>query len=458
MTMINKLEDKFLESLKAKPVRTIVIATLFLLFNYSGISDSKLGISTKIAWVFISLILLGIVIGVNSAISEDRDNEIILLKSMRESIAHDRELQRINLETVTRNQLNTIREQQESHLKEIELAEKNGKLIELRILENGLPLPRVPRDAADFELLAAEWLIAWGDEEVHVTKKTGDGGVDVQSLYCVSQVKFKSDAKVGRPEIQNLKGAAADYEECFVTFFAWANGYTREAIEWADRRGVGLFSFDVKDQKMKAVNAKGQDVISSLNNSWLENNQEANIEMLTLDLDEGKSSPSHEALARTSIPNIVESHFQVVTAFPNATVDLGANLEGANLANADLRDVNLSGRNLSLVDLRNADLTLTDLSHANLKGANLYGAKLFYADLSHANLEGANLTNADLTNADLTNASLNGAYLYDANLTNAYLTNADLTNARFLGANMKYTKTLGAKTKGAVMPNGRELR
>ena len=456
MTQINKLVDTFFKNLKQKPVRTIVISVLFVLFNYSGISDKELDIGAKIFWIFFSLILLGIVMGVNSAISKDRNNEKISLQSMRESIAHDRELQRINLDTVTRNQLNAIRERQVAHLNEIALAEKNGKLIELRMIENGLQLPRVPRDADDFELLAAEWLIAWGDEEVYVTKRTGDGGIDVQSLSCVSQVKFKSDAKVSRPEIQNLKGAAAlsIYKERFVTFFAWANGYTQEAIEYANETGVGLFSFDVTDLRMKAVNAQGQDIISFLNNSWLENHQEENIENVNPDFDDGKLVSSFEDSTRNQIPNIVKSQSNVVTAFPNGTVDLDENLKGANLANADLRDVNLSGRDLSDADLRHADLTLTNLSGANLKGADLRGAKLVYTLLSRTNLSdswfiGADLTNANLTNADLTNA----------NLTNADLTNADLTNATFLGANLKGARTFGAKsTRGAVMPNGWKLR
>ncbi len=125
-----------------------------------------------------------------------------------------------------------------------------AKLIEL----HQLPLPRMPRNSRDFEFLASQWLQAWGDTDIEVTKSTGDAGLDVISANCVAQVKFFADNKVGRPDIQNLKGAASVFPGHTAAFFSFASGFSAEATMWATNNSVALFAFNVDTSEFDSVN------------------------------------------------------------------------------------------------------------------------------------------------------------------------------------------------------------
>jgi hypothetical protein len=99
-----------------------------------------------------------------------------------------------------------------------------------------------PENAYDFEYIAACWMKYWGIFDARVTQASGDGGIDVLSSRFAAQVKFYSNAKVGRPEIQQLFGAAHG-RKLDPLFFAYSSGYTTEALEWATAVGVGCFTF-----------------------------------------------------------------------------------------------------------------------------------------------------------------------------------------------------------------------
>lgn len=106
----------------------------------------------------------------------------------------------------------------------------------------GAVLRRAPKNAFEFEFICANWLRFWGESGVVVTQKSGDGGLDVVSAKFGAQVKFYSDKPVGRPEIQQLYGAASG-NGLQPLFFAYSNGYTPQALEWAQQTGVGCFRF-----------------------------------------------------------------------------------------------------------------------------------------------------------------------------------------------------------------------
>lgn len=69
-------------------------------------------------------------------------------------------------------------------------------------------LRRAPRNARDFELIAESWMKFWGQFDAQVTQYNQDGGLDVVSGDFAAQVKFYADKPVGRPEVQQLYGAA----------------------------------------------------------------------------------------------------------------------------------------------------------------------------------------------------------------------------------------------------------
>jgi len=133
--------------------------------------------------------------------------------------------------------------------------------VNLRISANQLPLPRVAKNADDFELLVSQWMIAWGHDDAMKSQRVGDSGIDVSGEHFVAQVKFFADSPVGRPDVQNLKGAASVFTDVWVLFFAFANGYTREATEWATSTNIALFAFNVDTLTFDAVNSTAESFI-----------------------------------------------------------------------------------------------------------------------------------------------------------------------------------------------------
>jgi hypothetical protein len=93
-----------------------------------------------------------------------------------------------------------------------------------------------PRDA---EVCAQEWMRYLGYRDAKVTQQGADRGIDVISESAVAQVKFWTTKKVGRPDIQMLKGAARGKTALFFSL----SGYSGPAFEWANEEGVALFVF-----------------------------------------------------------------------------------------------------------------------------------------------------------------------------------------------------------------------
>lgn len=87
--------------------------------------------------------------------------------------------------------------------------------------------------------MAAVWVRWLGHPEASRTVGGADGGIDVEAPGALAQVKFYASSPIGRPDIQRLFGA--DEGEGRDLFFFSSSGYTRQAIECADRIGVALF-------------------------------------------------------------------------------------------------------------------------------------------------------------------------------------------------------------------------
>lgn len=107
------------------------------------------------------------------------------------------------------------------------------------------PAPRLIRTPRDAEAVAAEWLTHFGLGAAQVTRAGPDGGLDVVTPRAVAQVKMEG-LPVGRPVVQQLHGCACVEGKTGYVFAL--SGFTPDAIAWADRAGVGLFSFDFQGQ------------------------------------------------------------------------------------------------------------------------------------------------------------------------------------------------------------------
>lgn len=92
------------------------------------------------------------------------------------------------------------------------------------------------------ELNAAEAMRSWGYLDAASPEHGADGGIDVRSAKALAQVKFRG-SKAGRPEIQNLYGAGAGEPDKALLFFDF-KGYSPQAVEYANRMGIGLYVYD----------------------------------------------------------------------------------------------------------------------------------------------------------------------------------------------------------------------
>ena len=111
---------------------------------------------------------------------------------------------------------------------------------------------RLIRTAADAEEVAAEWMRWIGFADAQRTPTGPDGGVDVLATDVVAQVKLYG-RPVGRPDLQKLHGAALGKR----TVFLAAEGYTDEAVTWAEAVSMALFRFDRQGEPY-AVNTLAQ--------------------------------------------------------------------------------------------------------------------------------------------------------------------------------------------------------
>lgn len=107
----------------------------------------------------------------------------------------------------------------------------------------GAPPPQLVRQWADAEGVAAAWMEWLGFGPAQVCGGPGDGGVDVRAQTGVAQVKDYGTPISAGP-VRELAGVAM-VEGRQAVFFA-RSGYTRDAVEFADRAGIALFEFNLQ--------------------------------------------------------------------------------------------------------------------------------------------------------------------------------------------------------------------
>lgn len=103
------------------------------------------------------------------------------------------------------------------------------------------PEPTPIRTPHDAEQSAARWMRWMGFSDAAVTPIGTDEGIDVHSSLALAQVKTET-VPVGRPALQRLFGVA--HAEGKDGLFFSLSGYTAQALEWADRVELPLFTFD----------------------------------------------------------------------------------------------------------------------------------------------------------------------------------------------------------------------
>jgi HJR/Mrr/RecB family endonuclease len=108
---------------------------------------------------------------------------------------------------------------------------------------------------AEMKPVAFEWLVgllfrALGYEHVVVTKRSGDGGIDVKAVLSVEgvgnirtciQVKRQQNA-VGGPVVQNLRGSLGPHEVGIVVTSSSFSGEAREEAQDATKAPIALIS------------------------------------------------------------------------------------------------------------------------------------------------------------------------------------------------------------------------
>jgi restriction system protein len=99
-------------------------------------------------------------------------------------------------------------------------------------------------DPEEFEFFCRRFLERYGFEDMIVTKRGRDGGIDVfgtlevgiSSLHVAAQCKrYKKSNKISRPDIDQFRGAIqGEYQQ---GIFITTSSFTKEAKEYAFRRG-----------------------------------------------------------------------------------------------------------------------------------------------------------------------------------------------------------------------------
>jgi hypothetical protein len=111
------------------------------------------------------------------------------------------------------------------------------------------------------ELLAGAWLEYLGEENVEVTKATGDGGVDVVTQNFCCQVKNYTKQPVGSGEIRDLFGTATSLGLKPLIFTS--STLSREAELFCEANGIYALNYDAVNGSLTPLNNMGRELLVS---------------------------------------------------------------------------------------------------------------------------------------------------------------------------------------------------
>jgi hypothetical protein len=113
------------------------------------------------------------------------------------------------------------------------------------------------------ETLVRDWMLYLGMPSSEVTRLTGDGGIDVTSVSYVAQVKNYKDF-VGVQAIREILGVAVAEEK--KPLFFTSGSYTSEALTFAKKAKVPLFTYDATAGTLERVNKAAEKIFLKKNN------------------------------------------------------------------------------------------------------------------------------------------------------------------------------------------------
>ena len=113
------------------------------------------------------------------------------------------------------------------------------------------PLIGFVKDSHDFEQFLARWMQWAGWPDAKAVPVGPDGGVDVKAKGALGQAKYW-DKPVGIEEVQRHMGVAYKLKPTGRIFLS-KNGYTPQAIEFAEREGMVLLEMKSERGSAKAV-------------------------------------------------------------------------------------------------------------------------------------------------------------------------------------------------------------
>ena len=122
------------------------------------------------------------------------------------------------------------------------------------------PLPQpygVSHEGA--EHLVAAWIAHLGDPGARVTRRSRDGGVDIESSQVICQVKNYAGT-VGVTSVRELHGVRSVHAIDRLALFFTSGEYSRDAIQFADRAKIGLLRYDAARGTLTGTNGLGMHV------------------------------------------------------------------------------------------------------------------------------------------------------------------------------------------------------
>jgi hypothetical protein len=112
---------------------------------------------------------------------------------------------------------------------------------------------RIPKTAADFEIVCMEFLKEIGAEDAELTRSGPDGGVDVLSGHAIAQAKFHPSQKITVEVVRALAGSRQEKDVQHAMLFHYGPGYTADAVTSARKLRVWLFELDVDERCFRPV-------------------------------------------------------------------------------------------------------------------------------------------------------------------------------------------------------------
>jgi hypothetical protein len=125
-----------------------------------------------------------------------------------------------------------------------------------RIRPEPQPMGVSPRGA---ETLVSLWLSYLGEEDVHVTQASGDGGADVLTRNYCCQVKLYTRQAVSSSEIRDLFGTATAMG--LKAIIMTSSYLTRDAEQFAGENGIVAIQFNVERGTLASLNALGGELL-----------------------------------------------------------------------------------------------------------------------------------------------------------------------------------------------------